>query len=355
MAQLSKNKKYVELEDVRVFYNKKTNQVELTSGDPDLTGKVMQISVRQGTDTDQSLRELLIDHGVLGNTPDSTIPTYIKHPSLKNLTMRYTFPDNPTGIALGVGAHNEIFWWDQYFQANLHVMGQPGTGKSMLARNILWGACRTPDEYEVYVSSIIYGKEEYVAINQYKAVKDFALDAKETLTMLQTINQRMEDRQEEMRKIGANDYKALHEKEYNTTIIVILDEIDYLLHNNPAISISNQAEDELTEVRSEIEHLLFLMTAQYRNMGLRTVFSSTSGIRNVVEKNNFWMGLTPMLIGNTTNSRALDFLKPDDSDDPILLRIPNNSTGRVVVSNFGKLQEFQIYALDWVPFEHLPR
>ncbi len=65
MAKSAANKKYLQINDIRAYYNKKSKQVELLTGDPDLTGEEFRIQLKQGTPTDLAIRSLMHDNAII--------------------------------------------------------------------------------------------------------------------------------------------------------------------------------------------------------------------------------------------------------------------------------------------------
>jgi MinD-like ATPase involved in chromosome partitioning or flagellar assembly len=67
MAQSDDRKKYVTLDDIRVSYKPKDDTIHLTSTDPDVQAGGFHLSLSKGTQTETTLRDLLIEHEVIKN------------------------------------------------------------------------------------------------------------------------------------------------------------------------------------------------------------------------------------------------------------------------------------------------
>ncbi len=86
--------KFITLDDVRVYYNSKNRQVEITSLDPALVGEEFRITIKPGTPTDRTLKMALVDQGV------------ISLDDLKELFINMQFPTEDESIHHGRGAEH---------------------------------------------------------------------------------------------------------------------------------------------------------------------------------------------------------------------------------------------------------
>jgi septum formation inhibitor-activating ATPase MinD len=65
MSSTHESKKYINLEDVRVSYSPKDDNIHITSGDPDVQAGGFHLSLNRGTQTETTLRQLLEEAGVI--------------------------------------------------------------------------------------------------------------------------------------------------------------------------------------------------------------------------------------------------------------------------------------------------
>jgi len=65
MSSTHESKKYINLEDVRVSYSPKDDNIHITSGDPDVQAGGFHLSLNRGTQTEITLRQLLEEAGVI--------------------------------------------------------------------------------------------------------------------------------------------------------------------------------------------------------------------------------------------------------------------------------------------------
>jgi MinD-like ATPase involved in chromosome partitioning or flagellar assembly len=65
MSKTDENKKYVTLENVRVSYLKKNDTIHITTTDPDVQAGGFHLTLNKGTQTEETLRDLLSEQGVI--------------------------------------------------------------------------------------------------------------------------------------------------------------------------------------------------------------------------------------------------------------------------------------------------
>jgi hypothetical protein len=107
--------RYLSIEDVRVSYNHKDDTIHLTTSDPDIPHGAFYITLKQGTPTETSLRELLSDHNL------------IKEQNVRP-TAKESFSPFPQILIDTCAPGNKL--------QTVNIIGIPGTGKTVLARTI---------------------------------------------------------------------------------------------------------------------------------------------------------------------------------------------------------------------------
>lgn len=75
MSKTDENKKYVTLENVRVSYLKKNDTIHITTTDPDVQAGGFHLTLNKGTQTEETLRDLLSEQGVIRD--DILIPATV--------------------------------------------------------------------------------------------------------------------------------------------------------------------------------------------------------------------------------------------------------------------------------------
>jgi KaiC/GvpD/RAD55 family RecA-like ATPase len=139
-----RTKKYMTLNDVRVYYDEKTNRIRLTSSDSRIRGG-LNILFNPGRKNEIEVRNALIAEGVIpAGEFQSPLPNRAVFPS--------GLEDKPFDIPLGAGTKGTIFWSvneDTY--SHLLVVGVPGTGKTVLSSNIISHCHKHDDVWEIAV------------------------------------------------------------------------------------------------------------------------------------------------------------------------------------------------------------
>lgn len=142
MSKLTKNGKNLILENTIVSYSPKDDTIHITSADPDLHGEPFHISLNQSSQTENTLRKILIEQGIIKeDLIGSNLP--------ETLTMPESFNKNPQVFDLGVSRHG-IVSWNPAKDSHLGIYGGTGSGKTVVANNILLQALNNQDVWDVY-------------------------------------------------------------------------------------------------------------------------------------------------------------------------------------------------------------
>lgn len=140
MAKAAKNKKSIILEGVEVFYNEKSDSLNIISTDPDLPKGEFFMKVKEGTPTDIALRKVFAQKTgnpkPLGNDPTSDLPQ--ETVTLTDIELirkydKYTFP-------IGVTKDREPVTFEinkDDFPVNILISGAPKAGKTVMTEQIL--------------------------------------------------------------------------------------------------------------------------------------------------------------------------------------------------------------------------
>jgi len=117
--------RYLTLEDVRVSYKHKDDTIHLTSADPDIPNGSFYITLNRDTPTEEALRELLIEHGYIKENNVVSKPEGTQLDSIYSYRPRNPLQDLLVDSLVGRGNVN--------FPRYVHISGQPGCGKTILA------------------------------------------------------------------------------------------------------------------------------------------------------------------------------------------------------------------------------
>lgn len=130
MAKKSKNGKYLNLEDVRVSYNPKTDIFSVTSADKDLKDLGgLKLDVAHSSSAHSALKELLRAKGVIEGDP---------WPKLGAREVElFDANRDPRKVPIGTNINGEIASWNIDEVPHLMVYGGTGSGTSIVKRTIL--------------------------------------------------------------------------------------------------------------------------------------------------------------------------------------------------------------------------
>lgn len=132
-------KKHLELENVTVFYDFKDDSIKLTCKDPILDGERFNLTLNQGSDTEETLRKVLINEGFIEREREP-----IPEKKLINV-------DFGKGIPIGRSFDKDIYWNPivDNLPPALLIAGDPGTGKTYLMENMI-DYCVESGGWEIY-------------------------------------------------------------------------------------------------------------------------------------------------------------------------------------------------------------
>lgn len=126
MAKKPKRGSYLNLDDVRVFYDSKTDTISLTSGDEDLPeAGGLKIDLSPGTQNERQLRELLKLKGVIRWDPWPRIS--------REDTLRMIQKSTEGQLHLGTDIQGDSVTWDSSRGQSLWTHGIPGQGSTFIA------------------------------------------------------------------------------------------------------------------------------------------------------------------------------------------------------------------------------
>lgn len=249
MAKAAKNNKSITLEGLEVFYNEKTDSLNLISTDPDLPKGDFFMKVKEGTPTDIALRNLFAEKTgnskPLGNDLTSELPketVILTDIELRKNYERYTFP-----IGVAKDQESVTFKINQgNFTTSILISGVPGCGKTVITEQILRKA---------EISDIPVLKLKQPPTNR-SAEEDFALKEK--------INDELNQFKTELENLFFGD------KARTEPTIVIIDGLEHYLNfpedtNNyhQVIRWQEKVEELVKLLRlSRSKNVVFVMTAQ---------------------------------------------------------------------------------------------
>lgn len=159
-------KSWTPLEEVRLFWDKKTNTVKVTSSDPRLGGESFVLQLSRNTRADELAREVLTEAGIKLGTEQSSEEEGSLYEAArlqaKDLLQRPTLPlrqTDPNEIIIGydVLTNDPISWaipdGAENLPTTLGIFGLVGQGKTVLIEQILAQASHFDEEFDIYLYS----------------------------------------------------------------------------------------------------------------------------------------------------------------------------------------------------------
>lgn len=228
MSIFGRKKKFITLDGVRVYFDRKTNTIQITSIDKRIVGEPFKISLNQGTETEQTLRNLLLEEGVITkeDTPGLRIPKRALYPT-DFKTLR-ALPWNK--IPIGLGVDSETIYWDVVREPHSLVVGATGSGKSVYQRSLILHALLHSDEWRVM--GVDLKKVELSPYKKYtKVVLDIGDDLRSGVEVIEAAHNEMMKRYEAMESQGLNHFTDLKDNNGKEVpaIMVMLDEATMFL------------------------------------------------------------------------------------------------------------------------------
>ena len=236
MSKLTKNGKNLILENTIVSYSPKDDTIHITSADPDLYGEPFHISLNQSSKTENTLRKILIEQGVINeDLIGSNLP--------ENLTTPETFNEDPSIFDLGVSRKGTVSW-NPAKDSHLGIYGYTGSGKTVVANNILFQVLKNQDIWDVYC--IDPKKVEYKHVkNKLDSPDNYANDLDQAVELIEKLHNSMKSNLRKMKEKNASQQSDIEENTPLKNTILFIDEIAILL--TPTIN-----EDDTNRAKSNL-------------------------------------------------------------------------------------------------------
>lgn len=206
MAKKSKNGKYLNLQDVRVSYDLKTDIFSVTAADSELKELGgLKLDVSHSSRAHSALKALMKRHGVIQGDP---------WPKLTSAQQVELFESNlnPRLVPIGTNLNGELQTWNIDEIPNLWIYGGAGSGTSVPKRSMLvHGLTHGWDIRALDVTGIELPKELSPKPSGH------TLPHSEILKELESVERLMEDRFAELEGRGVNH----HGGSFQTTLVVL--------------------------------------------------------------------------------------------------------------------------------------
>jgi hypothetical protein len=249
MAKAARKGNHVVLDDVRVFYDYKTDSVSITSGDRDLRYG-LEVHLPRGSNEERTLRDLLKSKGVLRGDP---------WPKLERSKLEAeVFDSEERQFVVGTNINGSLVTVDIQRNGSIWVHGRTGTGSSMVNR--LAVAHAVASEWD------IYGLDANgVELSAYKALptsRSFSSGLQESMAILEKLHELVLERYAKLEELGLGDYLDMSEVSRWRPTVVMVDSLSAFL---------SQEKLESTEDRSRFTEVLTQIATLGRQAGIHLI------------------------------------------------------------------------------------
>jgi hypothetical protein len=332
MSKIAKNKKYLNLDGVRVSYNHKTDTIHLTSTDKDLSAEGFHLTLNKQSESEQALRNLLMEKGLIrpSQATESIASTVSRTITNSNKVIPKTVigefdPATPTHlITLGESADGLLSWNVDIFP-HLLAVGAPGTGKSVLIRR-LFNHCLTHNNDWEFVGIDLSHVEMRPYSKYERTTRTIATTLEQTVVTLEAIRDVIDMRYSEMEEEEVSNFNDLNLK--RRRILVTLNS-DTILSNR----LEKESPDE-SESLDRIRQVLQKIVVYGRAAGVHLALTSQGALsqslanilRNIDVKIAFRLGSYEDMI----------FMRTDTEENRSL------KSGEAIVFKAGKKERIKV-------------
>lgn len=295
---------YLTLENVRVYYDEENDSFHLTSKDKDIPkGASFNITLNQGKEPEMILAKILQDKNMM---PKGYIPRVPPVPTIAHYdnTQRY-MPWNE--IPLGLGRGNKEFIWNVKRTSNLLMVGNNGSGKSVLQSTIIEHCLEHPDTWKLMLANPM--KHEFLNYHNNPNVMSHAGTQEEAVASLQALHDIMMDRYAFMEKNDIINFRDLkNQKESPFAIMMIIDEADYFFGMSGNKTVNGKREDALSEKSMRLAESIVRLG---RSAGIYLVVSSAH-FSPIIFSGEFKMNFNlQVAVGRMSKDESYKFLLND--------------------------------------------
>ena len=333
MSKIDKKSKFLELEGVRVTYRPKDDTIHVTSKDQDLQGEGFNLTLKNGTPSEDALRKLLIKKGL--------IKTELLSQQAFPKIAPYVFSTDTSNeawskIPVGVTSDGSPYVWDIGRNSHLLLGGATGGGKSVLQRSI-FNHCVAHSNKWRFIGIDLKGVELKPYAKYTKTVLSIGTTLQSAIESIRITKSIMENRYTLMEKAGVNYFTGLVDPSTGSpypAIMLMIDEA-YLLLNLEG----NKDEDGIARDQMHIEAAFLLNSiAQLgRAAGVHMAIATYRPDATIM-KSDFKNNLTLRIaMGRMTSTPSYMIL-----DNEKATTIPNHVGRGYAISN-GDASDFQAY------------
>lgn len=262
-------KDYLEL-SVRVSAEEFSYDINITSKDENLPegGDGFHLVVSGSDDAGEILRTALRRTRTITEDEREYLPCKVAYDDIAESPWN-EFP-------IGITEDLNIATWNPLTSPNLLIFGPPGSGKSVIDRNLMFHCLQHPDKWRVL--GIDLGPWEIASFSKYTpVVEHIAKDMEAALEVCRAVRDEMMDRYEKMESLGINNYRDLPDAP--TAIMFLISEVSALFGWWGGDMPSGISKDALKE---EFSMILTKISRLGRAAGVHLVLSSWQADSSVI-------------------------------------------------------------------------
>lgn len=291
--------------DMLVSYDYKKDIFTITSKDKDLDGKPFQITLNNTSDTENTIREIFVEKGIIQETENVALPEQA----------RYQESENYAEVPLGA-SYDGNHVWNMNKIPNLLINGHVGTGSTLFTRLIIEHCEKFNNEIDLKLFGNVIEFDKSIKDNHEIHSSPFSISAG-----LLKIRNIIDDRHKVMEKAEVNSISDLKNKPKR--IVICINDFSYLIHK-----VSNQNE------KGHILHLLNQISILGRATGVSIVIRDSFSEKIHGEILNNFIGR--IIAGNTDIKLSQKYLNSDRAGR-------GNLNRGYAYSNFGKTGHAEKY------------
>lgn len=276
-----------------------------------------------------NLRELLERKGIIPECRFKSIPYPLPYPESHPESQWDRFP-------LGLHSNGKEAVWNSSTSAHALIVGDIGSGKSVIQRNILAHCSKHSDEWKVLAIDPL--RVEFSSYkNRYPELIEMVSSVPDAVEMLRYAHGEMTLRHAEMEKLGQNNFRDMDKP--LKSLMIMMDEVNWYLR-----PVGSRAQDALeeNELRAEAAQILLDIARLGRAAGVHLVLAS-----HVLEVDV----LGEKLMDNITTRIASGPLNKSQSeallDNTQATQLNRALRGRGYLQEHGKGADFQSYFTQW--------
>ena len=224
--------------------------------------------------------------------------------------------------------------WNPATSPNLLLFGPPGSGKSVIDRNLIFHCLQHPDKWRIYgIDPWRYDLSPY---KKYSPVVERLVtdDLEEALEVCLTVRDEMMDRHEKMEALDVYNYRDLPDAP--PAILLLVTEAAWLLSQSGSRARSDLEDDAL---RDEMLMILTQISRLGRASGVNLVLSTqrTDAIVGELKENM----TTKVVIGRTYRDQSLLVLGHEEASY-IAMTWKEGHDGLASISGRGYIQQGEV-------------